>query len=823
MVTQVSDTVLETPVAEGQLKYLQHLTSGLTITLSRGVLQEDVVDGGQQVYPQASYVLTDNANNWVYFEFDNTPATLEVSTTKPDENIMLIHLFVTSGGAVTSHTDYRWKTINNRFLQEPFWPATEDELILFKHKSGAGKSGFIIIRGLDTPRQRSVVLAEEKAADLRIASDDSTSGNNAYGFWRRMTTNGVRMLQTRNVNSSTAIPFVAFKSDAAGINPDLDWVALATPPQMINDSSTPITAQTFSLDVNPVYPEIILSSSANWWVYDDNEDDTFTVNRPIDSFDTKPNGSGSRTHPTTGFSDDGEFYVSASVGSNTLDFYDRSPTGARYQLNNAVSVNTRWNGALVLWDPVHSEFIFKTRTTDPSFLLGYANSGGTWSQAWAEDATSNSAWDATLPASINTEGMWLSNSGDYLVLTTRTSSGSKGIHGFTRRVSGGWAWDSSFDLLDENGTSIITADLDYNVFSYVKGEYVYVSHGEALTEGIDHIYKYNGSGSFSHVFTLDKGQTSTDDRTPFGATSASNNIITTKDGTVSDAADPIINAYQPFWWWTPYCTVGQDTFDYRKNVYGWSIAPGTAEYSRYAIRNNDSPINTPNSVAGPIANTYAMEAVTGLGDMELISGSFDAEDYLADTLQNIAENGRIGSLMVIWKTPTSWPVATDANTVVRPLAGFGHAESVAGANTQPNMILGVNVNSAGAGATVNVGIGANNGSREYLLLQGPALSTNTWYCTVLHQDVQNHNGLALYQNGVIQTLTETSPTVYNFPGGYYYWLAEAMAVTKTGQFLNSGNGSVGQEVPGAAIHLIGLWTRHLAVHEQEGIVAAYGL
>lgn len=114
MVTKLSDTVVATQL-EGQFQHRPELSSGLDFVLSAGIF----LDGAQTTVDQTTVTLTDDAINSVIINLDNTPATLE-ATTSPPNNVLLLYKVTTVSGVVTSISDLRWRAMSSRLLG-PSW------------------------------------------------------------------------------------------------------------------------------------------------------------------------------------------------------------------------------------------------------------------------------------------------------------------------------------------------------------------------------------------------------------------------------------------------------------------------------------------------------------------------------------------------------------------------------------------------------------------------------------------------------------------------------------------------------------------------------
>lgn len=119
MVTRLSNTVIDTQF-ESQFKYLPHESSALNFVLTGGSVPELA---GNATIAKQTIALTDDSTNRVYVDYSVTPAVISQSTSIPSTALLLYEV-VTASGAVTSVTDARWKSFNNRFLTPTLSPST---------------------------------------------------------------------------------------------------------------------------------------------------------------------------------------------------------------------------------------------------------------------------------------------------------------------------------------------------------------------------------------------------------------------------------------------------------------------------------------------------------------------------------------------------------------------------------------------------------------------------------------------------------------------------------------------------------------------------
>jgi len=101
LVTQVSDTVVGGPI-ESQFSQDVGGTSGLTFAIAAGLYVNGTV---VTEIPATDITLTDNAFNQIYI--DITGPSLEVATTAPAGNTLLLFEVTVVAGAITNIIDLR--------------------------------------------------------------------------------------------------------------------------------------------------------------------------------------------------------------------------------------------------------------------------------------------------------------------------------------------------------------------------------------------------------------------------------------------------------------------------------------------------------------------------------------------------------------------------------------------------------------------------------------------------------------------------------------------------------------------------------------------
>ena len=818
MVTNVSDTVVET-MAEGQFKYRPEDSSGLNFFITGGRLTEIVEDGGPQEYPDTTFVLTDNSTNYVFLNFANTPATLEASTVKPGSDIMLIWKVQTASGAVFTAEDFRWKTVNNRFLQDPFWPSNEPMTTLYLAGQSSNRNGIHVLKGepgTDTFRYQLVV---ERDGTERITLGDGTSTNWGYGFWKDLRTDGKYFIANDNVNGSSNFPFRAFKRKTGqrGIEGlQWDWIDQVNIDDLIDDASAPESAQRHYLEYNPVYNEIVVSGNTGWWVYDDNDDDTFTVNRPIDSFDTQPSGAGQRQYRASLFTPDGEWFISAFVGGNSLQFYTRETTGARYQLSQEIT--DTYDAAGIWWDESRNQLVLKGQASGEPLrymIRGYELNAGTWSEVWEEDDTTNPdfVYNALSPEHTlgsNVDNFMIASDGSFMHMSAVTSGGSYGHFIFIPRVGGGWQHTTNTlpnSVPTSRGGELF--EVDHGGETY----YLWTGSNDATDDG--KLYRHEGNGVFTFLedITIDTSKGRGHEIDSAGMFPC----VPLYNGTVVDPTESILLPYDPYFaWWPTVEFDGPEQKEYRAGYYYGlpNRESGNLEQHITIWQDDSTPPTEVTFVDGPITNTRAMEITGSSVDLE-DPGGLDFPNYITSTINEPNGQGDYGTLVFVVKTASALPVSSDSNSLVRPLFQFGQS----GGFSQPHIIPGMAVTNAGANLRFRCRIGRDGGSNEFANVEASNdLALDTWYVLAVRQRT-NGQPFELLVNGVLQdveTLISIDPSL----SAHNYWMSRITSTKQTRIF----DGSLGNVITGTQLHAMAYYNQQLLSDVTlQRIASDYGL
>ena len=582
-----------------------------------------------------------------------------------------------------------------------------------------------------------------------LQTDGTTAAQWGYGFWTSARRDGKYIIVTDNVNSTSPFPFRPFKKSSEGQGYYYQYLGDgAIEPPAGN-------AQWRYAEYNPVYNEIICSVTG--LIYIDNDDDTFTRFTGT-RFDVSPLGSGNRTRRGNLFSPDGEMWFSNYSGGSSLQIYNRSGTGARYQLAQAITGIGSTNSSPIVYDPVRNHILVAVNDATKT-VKSFGFDGASW--VLQEDlAVNNPTWNGSGSNQIDNtfEHLYITEDGEYLIVTSGRSSGDG--HFIFNRAGGQWTLTTT--KLANIPNTITGQGLGFGQIPGTEVVYAGRSTVNITFMNID-------GGSFTEVANSKRPVFGPVQRTAKGFTAGSTQTFEIAGNNI------VTNPYDPIF--LPRLPYLYQSLDYHGNV----LSPGTTSTSDTSVGvlvHHPMGSHVAESVArafstngpgpatgaifnqpGPIPGSFSMVA----GPLTyLMATSADPDSYIQNNITT-------GSLVAVIKTPSAWWIDSDDINQPPDRADGRHIFSygnsfVSGASNHIHRISLVTDGTVGKVALFHRASSGDANAGKYF--SNVNLALDTWYVIVVNQHADG-NGPILWLNGVEQATTVILGTNRNL------WLASA--------------------------------------------------
>jgi hypothetical protein len=613
----------------------------------------------------------------------------------------------------------------------PSLPENEPERYMLLSGGGTRTTLYLLRGEPGNEYFRYFPISAEGSGELQ--TDGGTSAQWGPGFWKSARRDGKYILVTDNVNSTSPFPFRPFKRSSDGQGYYYEYLGDAS------IEAPPTNRQWQYMEYNPVYNEIIVS--ADWLIYEDNDDDTFTLATGT-YFDTNPLGSGNRQRRGQLFSPDGELFVSNSSGGNSLQFYKRSTTGARYQHQQSITGIGSTNSTSIVYDPARDQVLVCVNDATRTIKV-FEEVSGTWTQV--EDlAVNNPSWNGTGANQIanNFDKIYITEDGEYLIVS----------------VNGATA-DGHF-IFDRTGSQwTLTTTKLANIPASTSGQ----SLGFGQIPGTDIVFAGTSIGPTPITFMNINGGGFTEipnsNRPVFGAVQATSKAFQAGSTQTFEIAGSniVTNSYDRIF--VPRDPYMYQSFDYHKTASGGTISSDTSQgalvhhpYGDHRFRSaaiafsNAKDTGALFNQPGPLPNSFC----TILGtDTYFKSPTPDPDNYIQSNLTT-------GAMVAVIKTPPAWWTDNNDLTVSgsspygRHVFSYGNS----GASSSSNRLVSLSLVTDGSVGKAAIMFRAGSGNANWAkYFSDTNLALDSWYVIVVNQFADG-NGPQLWLNGNKSTLTK---------------------------------------------------------------------